>query len=949
MPDLIQVANDLKDMPDQYLAQQMQKPDGSVPPWLVASEVARRDRLRSGQAKAQAPASSVSQDLLKSLYAKIPPTAGLAAPPPGGPGGPAPPGMPPVNLTPGQATMGTPPPGATPPSSFKMPSQGMAEGGEVDDTDQPEDQPDIYNLPLSQPPNRAQLNQLMVPPVQEPPAVPSGPIGSASRMAPDTAPDPIAPLVEAAAKKYNLPPELITAVIRQESSGNPKAVSSKGARGLMQLTPIAVRDIGADPDKVNLDDPATNINLGTAYLAKMFKLFDGDPNKALRAYNAGPTAVQKYKGMPPYDETMGYVPGVLKNMNAVRAHYGLPALDSISSGMQSRLLRPAAPAPEQEQAVAKPLADATQPQVPPVNTDYLIPQPPATDDAGIDAGGPSDTAAAAPPDAAPAKEAPLNQVYTPAEPAEITSLKGQIAAKTAGHQSVRDQIRDTYKQDNLDLLSDAAKTLIGPQQDYSKYSGAIQEVMDMAKKNMHPKISDMLIQFGTALMASKEHNFGVAVGHAGQSMLANINAIQEQGTKDYLTAAKAGVDLQDKMDLYQAKVGQYKMARLAAQQTGIVADERTYQTQLTGLQKELDTAQNKFNTSITSPYAQQTMAMALMNREHIVFDPSKYKDPITQLSAMGRTDLVQESAMVGKAGFTPKVANPNQQTWEGAIRTVAQANNIPLPDGPLNVNSLPVELQGAVRDEYAKQLSKTQIATQQGSAEMALKDLDPNFIGAYVAQHGSLPTGFSRNPYIVAKAWHMATDYMKAKGLTPMIMFAEQNAASANKAALTGLTKTTENVEAFSKLAELNMNTLQGLAAKVQDLGAPVLNHPVRDLARQWQGDTRVSDMQASLATVRAEVARVLNSASANGELSIPAKAEMEKLLGDDFTYNMLIHALGVFRTEMANRRQIYGNQVKDLTQRTVVGQTGVTGAPETRQYNGHTYQKQPTGWVLVN
>jgi hypothetical protein len=948
MPDLIQVANDLKDMPDSWLAQQMQNPSGSAPPWLVASEVARRERLRSGQAKAQAPASSVSQDLLKSLYAKIPPTAGLAAPPPGGPGGPAPPGMPPVNLSPGQSTMGTPPPGAAPPSSFKMPPRAMADGGgySEDDAGPLDSQPDIYDLPMQQPSNRAQLNQLIMPPVQAPPAeaapaMPSGPVGSASRMAPtDTSRDEIARAVNGAAENNNLPPELIWAVIQQESSGNPKAVSPKGARGLMQLTPIAVRDLGADPDQVNLDNPVVNIYLGARYLAKMFKLFNGDANKALRAYNAGPTAVQKYGGMPPYDETMGYVPGVLKNMNAVRAHYGLPQLDQIPSAMQSRLLRPTAPAPEKEEATARQLADAASPAPPaaPVNTDYLIPQPPATEDAGTDVSGPSDTAAAATSGttADTAKEPPLNQTYTPPEPAGVTSLKAQIAAKIAGHRSVQDQLNDTYKQENLDLLKNAAKTLVGEPQDFSKYSSAIQDVMQMAKERMHPKLSTMLIQFGTALMASHQHRFLTAVGDAGYAASKGIQAIQEQGSKDYLTAARAGIDLQEKMDQYQAKVGQYTMARLAAQQTGIVADDRTWQTQLTGLGKELDTLQNKFNTSITSPYAQQTMAMALMNREHIVFDPNKYKDPITQLSAMGRTDLVQESAMVGKAGFTPKVQNPNQQTWESSIRTVAQANNIPLPDGPLNINQLPVELQGKVRDEYAKQLAKTNIATKQGAAEVALKDIDPEFVGSYYAQHGKIPPMGRSDPFINAKMWNMATDYLKQHNMTPMIAFAEQNAAAANKVALTALTKTTENVETFSRLADLNMNTLQGLASKVVDMGAPVLNTGVRDLAKQWKGDTRVSDMQVSLATVRAEVSKILNSATAAGTLTLGQKDEMERLLPDNYSYNMLVHALNVFRTEIANRRKVYGDEIKDLTQRTVVGQTGAGGQYRNLHKNGN-------------
>lgn len=134
MPNLVQVADDLKNMPDQWLAQQAQQPTGEVPPYLVVTELARRERMRSGAEKAKAPQTSVSQDLIRSLYARVPPTTGLAAPGAGAPSGaPAPPGMPPPNLSPGNQGMGPPAPG-TPPANMRMPKT-MAYGGAVDDDD----------------------------------------------------------------------------------------------------------------------------------------------------------------------------------------------------------------------------------------------------------------------------------------------------------------------------------------------------------------------------------------------------------------------------------------------------------------------------------------------------------------------------------------------------------------------------------------------------------------------------------------------------------------------------------------------------------------------------------------------------------------------------------------------------------------------------------------------
>lgn len=109
-------------------------------------------------------------------------------------------------------------------------------------------------------------------------------------------------IVEQAATAYGVPVELIRAVMKQESGGAERAVSKKGAQGLMQLMPETARDLGvADPF-----DPIQNIHGGVRYLRQMYDRF-GDWRKALAAYNAGPGAVEKYGGVPPYAETQGYV------------------------------------------------------------------------------------------------------------------------------------------------------------------------------------------------------------------------------------------------------------------------------------------------------------------------------------------------------------------------------------------------------------------------------------------------------------------------------------------------------------------------------------------------------------------------------------------------------------------------------------------------------------------
>ncbi|MFZ0611602.1 MAG: lytic transglycosylase domain-containing protein [Desulfobacterales bacterium] len=110
------------------------------------------------------------------------------------------------------------------------------------------------------------------------------------------------------ARKYNLPPELIKAVIEAESGFRADAVSVAGAQGLMQLMPATARDLGV----TNSFDIRQNIDGGTRYLRQMLDLFGGDTRLALAAYNAGPGNVQKYGGDVPFPETRQYVVRVLE-------------------------------------------------------------------------------------------------------------------------------------------------------------------------------------------------------------------------------------------------------------------------------------------------------------------------------------------------------------------------------------------------------------------------------------------------------------------------------------------------------------------------------------------------------------------------------------------------------------------------------------------------------------
>src|SRR5579872_25544 len=125
----------------------------------------------------------------------------------------------------------------------------------------------------------------------------------------------IGQVVNQASGRYRLDPDLVSSVIKAESDFKVRAVSPKGARGLMQLMPGTASQLGVS----DAFDPQANVEGGTKYLRELMEKYNFDMVRALAAYNAGPQRVQQFRGVPPYYETRAYVARVVKDFNRKKA------------------------------------------------------------------------------------------------------------------------------------------------------------------------------------------------------------------------------------------------------------------------------------------------------------------------------------------------------------------------------------------------------------------------------------------------------------------------------------------------------------------------------------------------------------------------------------------------------------------------------------------------------
>ena len=158
-------------------------------------------------------------------------------------------------------------------------------------------------------------------------------------------------VVREASSRNRIDPDFVSSVIKAESNFKTRAVSKKGAQGLMQLMPGTAAKLGvADPF-----DPRANVEAGTAHLSALLDQYHDDPLKALAAYNAGAHRVKQYNGVPPYQETRAYIRKIVSDFNAKkRAQMKTAAMTKPAAPAKAASPKPAKKARPQQASVPKP-------------------------------------------------------------------------------------------------------------------------------------------------------------------------------------------------------------------------------------------------------------------------------------------------------------------------------------------------------------------------------------------------------------------------------------------------------------------------------------------------------------------------------------------------------------------------------------------------------------------
>lgn len=217
----------------------------------------------------------------------------------------------------------------------------------------PTDQIDRFEADTAPAARPASLSRVEVkPPLPTPP--PTMPLAQATAISRTE----LNSMVAGASERHQIDPDFINSVIRAESGFHSNAVSKKGAQGLMQLMPGTASQLGVS----NAFDPNSNVEGGTKYLRELLEKYNYDPVKALAAYNAGSSRVDKYHGVPPYYETQAYIARIIRDYNRqkIAENPGLVKKSTSHTSLHTSQKSAATPKSARAQSSPTPLKSASQ-------------------------------------------------------------------------------------------------------------------------------------------------------------------------------------------------------------------------------------------------------------------------------------------------------------------------------------------------------------------------------------------------------------------------------------------------------------------------------------------------------------------------------------------------------------------------------------------------------------
>lgn len=404
---------------------------------------------------------------------------------------------------------------------------------------------------------------------------------------------------------------------------------------------------------------------------------------------------------------------------------------------------------------------------------------------------------------------------------------------------------------------------------------------------------------------------------------ARIQRIEEDQKKAEFIGQSLGA-VKDQ-DTYVRALGDLQNQGIDVSKMPTQYDQNTVQGYVTrgqSIQQQLETARQ--NELLQMQRERQGPELAKTNAEA---DKARAETKVQNLNAeLMQHKLDLYNTLKGTPGAleqrVAKAVDPAQYPEEYK-RTLAAAQSSPtfegieaaIKDGGDRIG----RLQAGVAQAKATAPIKVNIATQEAAAKNALTQPNQSAIDlmAEDALNGKYPPG--RNQMMYAQVMNRAAELAKERGLSNQQVLLERNAALANKGALNSITKQYETLKPFADMAEKNANILEQKMQDVTDLGAPLLNTPIRELEQKF-GSTKVTALKAALQPVQADFARILNSPTGGGVLSDHARSEMQGAIQAGATVGQIKAALDVFRTDAKNRRESYEASIKDLGARSIAG-----------------------------